>query len=149
MVSDYLVYVGVPAIAVGIGWWTGARANNVPEVLAAAAILTGLIFGAFSQGFDFSSKAAEKINSGNGHAAADLTDHLRANVSYTVLLGIVLTTLLGAAAMFGNTDKPLPVAPTLVIIFLSSQMLLTLFMILKRIRAIYMAFDNAQPERIP
>ncbi len=149
MVSDYLVYLGLPLVAVGIGWWTGARANNVPEVLAAVAILTGLIFSAFSQGFDFRSKADEKLHSGNGHAAGELTNQLRANVSYAVLLGIVLTAFLGVAAMFGNTSKPLPMAPTMVMIFLGSQMLLTLFMVLKRIRAIYLAFNNAQPERIP
>ncbi len=149
MVSDYMVYVGVPLVAVGVGWWTGARANNVPEVLAAVAILTGLIFSAFSQGFDFSSKATEKLHSAHGRTAATLTHQLRANVSYAVLLGIVLTALLGIAAMFADTSNPLPRAVTAVLIFLGSQMLLTLFMILKRIRAIYVAFENAQPERIP
>lgn len=148
-VSDYLAYLGLPLLAVLVGWWSEARANNVPEVLAAAAILTGLIFSAFSQGFDFSSKTAEKIHFANGRIASALADQLRANVSYAVLLGIVLTALLGVAALFTELDKPLAMAPTLVIIFLGTQMLMTIFMVLKRIRAIYVAFDNAKPERIP
>lgn len=48
---------------------------------------------------------------GNGRAAAELADQLRANVSYAVLLGVVLTALLGIAAMFGDTSRPLPVLP--------------------------------------
>lgn len=60
MMGDYLVYVGMPLIAVGICWWTGARANHVPQVLAAVAILTGLVFSAFSQGLAFRSKVDDK-----------------------------------------------------------------------------------------
>lgn len=148
MLSDYLVCLGIPTVAAGVGWWTGARANHVPEVLAAVAILTGLIFSAFSQGFDLRG-ATSKMNSDAARPTIHLIDQLRANVSYAVLLGIILTAILGCAAMFGDTDKPLPMAPSLVVIFLGTQMLLTIFMVLKRVRAVYVAFESSQTERIP
>lgn len=147
--TDYLVYLGIPLLGVSIGWWTGAQANNVPEVLAASAIFTGLIFNVFVLLFDLTSKADSGTHSAHGQTAVDLVEQLRANVSYAVLVGIMLTGLLGIAAMFGDISRPLPPIPTLIVIFLGTQMLLTVFMILKRIRAIYVGFGKTQPERAP
>ena len=39
--------------------------------------------------------------------------------------------------------------PTMIIVFAGSQLLLTIAMILKRVRALYRAFRITQPEIIP
>lgn len=148
-VLDHVVYLGLPtavAVAAGLG---GAQASNIPEVLAAAAILTGLIFNVFVGLFDLTTRAADKAGAGNAATLIALADELRANVSYAVLLGLTLTAVLGYVAMFTDTDKPLDTTVTGIIIFLALQMLLTIFMILKRIRSLYLGFQTVRPERIP
>jgi hypothetical protein len=51
--------------------------------------------------------------------------------------------------MFTDTSKPAAPAVTAVIVFSSIQMLLTISMILNRIRALYRAFRVTGPERAP
>ncbi|WP_157185735.1 hypothetical protein [Nocardia transvalensis] len=125
------------------------RASNIPEVLAAVAILTGLIFNVFVLLFDLTMRATDKTDPGLRPIVDRLADELRANVSYAVLLGLTLTFILGGLAMFGNTKQPLSGPITAIIVFLAVQMLLTISMILKRIRALYRAFRTTGGERIP
>lgn len=147
--ADYMVYLGLPLAGAALGWWVNARARNIPELLAAVAILTGLIFNVFVVLFNLPLRASEKIESADLDVINELAEQLRANVSYAVLVGISLTAFLGVAAMFSDTSQPLPTAPTLVIIFSGVQMLLTIFMVLKRVRSLFRAFRVVQPERQP
>jgi len=148
-IRDYLSFLGLPVLLAAIGWWQGAQAQHVPEVLAAAAILTGLIFNVFVLLFDLAMRVEDKTDPAHKHRLNRLADELRANISYAVLLGLILTALLGGLAMFTDTSQPLGLQVTAVVVFVSTQLLLTISMILKRIRALYRAFRITGPEDIP
>jgi hypothetical protein len=140
---------GLPLALAAFGWWRGARAQHIPEVLAAAAILTGLIFNVFVLLFDLTMRVEDKTDPAYRHRLNRLTDELRANISYAVLMGLVLTAILVGLAMFTDTSQPLALPVTAVGVFLSTQMLLTISMILKRIRALYRAFRVTGAEKVP
>jgi hypothetical protein len=147
--ADHLIYLGLPvgvAVAAGL---RGVHASHVPDVLAAAAILTGLIFNVFVGLFDLTTRASDQADKAHGATLITLADELRANVSYAVLLGLALTGLLGYLAMFTDTDNPLNTPVTGIIIFLSLQLVLTVSMVLKRIRSLYRGLQTVRPERIP
>lgn len=148
-VRDYLTFVGVPLALVLLVWLRGAHAGHVPEVLAAVAILTGLVFNVFVLLFDLTMRVEDKTDEAQKAALTKLTEELRANISYAVLLGLVLTAAFGGLAMFTDTSHALPTGITAAIVFVAVQMLLTISMILKRIRALYRAFRVSGPERIP
>lgn len=147
--ADYLVYLGGPALIAGCVWFFDGRARNVPDVLAAVAILTGLIFNVFVLIFDLTARATDMLPSHAREFVDQLADELRANVSYAVLVGIVLTGLLGGVVMFTDTDKPLGRVFTLVVVFAGVHLLLTIFMILKRVRAMFRSFRARHEEPIP
>lgn len=146
---DVLWYLSLPVGLAVFAWTTGAKASSIPEVLAAVAILTGLIFNVFVLLFDLTMRATDKTDPGLRPLIDQLADELRANISYAVLLGLTLTFILGGFAMFGEPDDSLPPPVTAIVIFLAVQMLLTIAMVLKRIRALYRAFRTAGGERIP
>lgn len=148
-ITDYLVYVGIPLVLSGFALGRGVRAGHIPEVLAAVAILTGLIFNVFVLLFDLTMRAADQTDSAHLASINKLADEVRANVSYAVMLGLSLTVVFGSLAMFTDTSRPLAPAPTAAIVFLGAQLLLTVSMILKRIRALYRAFRTTGGERIP
>jgi hypothetical protein len=58
---DYFVYLGLPGCAAAAAWLMHGHARNVPDVLSAAAILTGLIFGVFVLVFDLTARAADSL----------------------------------------------------------------------------------------
>ncbi|MEU8404311.1 hypothetical protein AB0C28_54860 [Nonomuraea sp. NPDC048892] len=147
---DYIVYLGVPVVFAIAAWLMQLKANNVPEVLAAVAILTGLIFGVFVLIFDLSMRASGTADSIQRSRVARLVEELRANVSYAVLLGLILTATLSGISMFGaEKDQPINRELTALIMLLGSQLLLTILMILKRVRATFRSFYLQYEERIP
>lgn len=142
---DYLIYVGGPLLlAIFIGIFN-VRAGGVPDFLAAVAILTGLIFNAVLLVSDLSVRASEVDQNSFYHQAVKrLAQELRANISYAVLLGLTLSALLGAIAMFTDTSKPLDRWLTMIIVALGTQLLLTVLLVLKRLRSLFSGFE--QPE---
>lgn len=60
-----------------------------------------------------------------------LADELRANVSYAVLVGLLLSALLGGLAMFTDATRPLPLLLSAVVVYGGLHLLLSVFMILK------------------
>ncbi|MEU0548409.1 hypothetical protein [Micromonospora sp. NPDC005979] len=147
--ADYLIYLGLPALLAGLVWYLDGRARNVPDVLAAVAILTGLIFNVFVLIFDLTARAADTLPLGVREFVDQLADELRANVSYAVLVGILLTGLLGGLVMFTDVDKPLNRLATMMVVFACAHLLLTIFMILKRVRAMFRSFRLRREEPIP
>lgn len=147
--SDYLIYVGLPLCA-GVALAAfGVEAQNAPDILAAIAILTGLIFNAVLLISDLSGRAREIQEPHQRQEVMQLAEEVRANISYAVLLGLFLSALLGGISMFTDTSKPLNSWLTALIAFLGLQLLLTVLMILKRIRALFHSFYLEQDERIP
>jgi hypothetical protein len=147
--ADYLSYLGPPVVIALVTWFLDGRARNVPDVLAAVAILTGLIFNVFVLIFDLTARATDTLPAEARRFVDRLADELRANVSYAVLIGITLTGFLGGVVMFTDTDKPLGRATSAVVVFFGLHLLLTIFMILKRVRAMFRSFRMKHTERIP
>jgi cation transporter-like permease len=147
---DFLVFLGVPSLgALGV-FWTKAEMRHVPEVLAAIAILTGLTFNVFVLLFDLMMRAVDRPrNLITGPDVVRLADELRANVSYAVLLGLVLSAFLGGLAMFTDTDRPVSTAFSCVAVFLGVQLLMTLGMCLKRVRAVFRVLQMKDEENPP
>lgn len=144
-IGDLLVYLGLPvacATAVGIA---GLRVGNLPELLAAVAILTGLIFNVFVLLFDLTMRAADRTDPAKLRDIMKLAGELRANISYAVLSGITMTAVIGGFVMLSG-EKELPIVPTIVVVFGLAQMLLTIFMVLKRVRGLYRAFLTSLPD---
>ncbi|WP_067504473.1 hypothetical protein [Actinoplanes sp. TFC3] len=147
--ADVAVHFGIPVALAVLVWALGATARNIPDVLAAVAIFTGLIFNVFVLIFDLTARATDKLEAESRALVDRLADELRANVSYAVLVGIVFTAILGGVTMFIDTEKPLGVAMTALVVFVGVHMLLTVFMILKRVRAMFRSFRLRQAEIIP
>ncbi|MBE1465421.1 hypothetical protein H4W33_004433 [Kibdelosporangium phytohabitans] len=59
---DFVAYIGFPLTLSATTWACNARAGNIPELLAAAAILTGLIFNVFVLLFDLTMRATDKTD---------------------------------------------------------------------------------------
>lgn len=146
--ADYLVYVGVPFGTAAALWYFDIRAGNIPEVLAAVAVLTGLIFGVFTFLLSTAVDAAQHAERDDALIIDQLAEQVRANISYAVLVGIILTAVLGGTAMFTDTGQPTSGPLTAVIVFGCIQLLLTIFMVLKRIRALMHASRRSRSHQI-
>ena len=147
-ITDLLSYLGIPTASAAASWGVGLHAENVDDVLTAIAIFTGLIFNVFVLIFDLTARAVDTCDPLRRREVEALADQLRANVSYAVLLGLLLSAVLGAAVMV-TTSKQLPVPMTAFIVFGSIQLLLTISMILKRVRSMFIALHLARREEIP
>ncbi|HEV7756016.1 MAG TPA: hypothetical protein VGO94_09170 [Mycobacteriales bacterium] len=146
--GDLAVFLVLPAATAAAPVLLGAPARHIPELLSATAIFTGLIFGVFVLMFDMTMRATDHSDPARRGPILQLASELRANISFAVLLGILLTGLLGGFVMFSDAEE-LPIAVTAAVVFGYVQMLLTIFMVLKRVRALYHAYPAAQPDRIP
>ena len=147
--ADIIVNFGAPASVAGLCWILDGKARNVPELLAAVAVFTGLIFNVFVLIFDLTARATDKLPDESRLLVDRLADELRANVSYAVLVGITFTGALAAITMFVDTEKPIDRWITALIVFAGVHMLMTIFMILKRVRAMFRSFRLRQAEIIP
>jgi hypothetical protein len=148
--SDYAIYVGLPLVVAVLIIIFKLRANNIPNILAAIAILTGLIFNAVLLLSDLSTRAIEAARGGpRGEDILRLAKELRSNISYAVLIGLLLSALLGGISMFSNVSKPVPYGITAIICAVGVQLLLTVGMILKRLRSLFGSFELDYEEQLP
>lgn len=134
---DHLVFLGLLALAAAASWLLDGRVRNVPEILAATAILTGLVFAVFVLVFDLAARATTTAVDEKRGLALQLADELRANVSYAVLVGLLLSALLGGLAMFTDAARPLPRLLSAFLVYGGVHLLLSIFMILKRVRSMF------------
>lgn len=105
VVRDVLVLYGLPAL-VGVGLFIArVRTQDVGALLAAVAVLTGLIFNLAFALFDKSLQIRRDPLLSANPDVMRLIDDLRSNVNYTVLVGVVLTAVLGCAALV-KVDTP-------------------------------------------
>lgn len=132
--SDLLVFYGVPAAVAGGAWVMGWRIASAGHVLTAVALMTGLLFNLLILLFD----AAVRIRDGAGEFMAHrrkLVRELQANVTYTLLVCLVLTVVLGAGAV--STGSALGSPLSAVVGFLLLHFVLMLLMLLRRVRAAF------------
>lgn len=147
-VIDMSIFVGLPGAAAAVPLILGASAGRVPELLSTTAIFTGLTFGAYVLMFDMTMRATDHTDPARRGPILQLAAELRANISYAVLVGLGLSALLAGFVMFDETGR-LPSSITAVVVFAAIQLILTIAMVLKRVRALYRAYPAAQRDRIP
>jgi hypothetical protein len=147
-VIDLSIFVGVPAAAAAVPVVLGASAGRVPELLSTTAIFTGLTFGAYVLMFDMTMRATDHTDPARRGPLLQLAAELRANISYAVLVGLALSALLAGFVMFAESDR-LPTPVTAIVVFAALQLMLTIAMVLKRVRALYRAYPAAQRDRVP
>ncbi|MFF9701615.1 hypothetical protein [Streptomyces griseofuscus] len=130
-------FYGLPVLLASAGCSFSWKISGVDNILAAFAILTGLLFNLLVLLFDVAAKAAEGVGgTTDQNARLKLAKHLQANVTYALLVALVATTILGVCAGM-DMDKLNRWASGAVLLFLSHFML-TLLMILKRIRSAFL-----------
>jgi hypothetical protein len=154
--ADLAVFYALPLAAWGTAWALSMRLRGVAEILAGVAILTGLLFGLLVHVFSVGLRISEDGRWSSSSKVTILVDELRANVAYACGVGLVLTVLLVIAAALGASDSsPIVVSPSTghvqvadthsgltpwlsgLVAALFLHLVLTLFMVLKRVRTAY------------
>lgn len=130
-------------LPVGIGilcWLLGARLYVSDALVGGTSILTGFLFGLLVHIFSIGVKVADDARYGAGDKLPILIDELRANVSYACGIGLLITLLLIALVAFIKpADLEGGLNPTMTGLFFSlfTHLVLTLFMVIRRVRSAY------------
>lgn len=136
---DLVVLYAVPVVfGVLVGVW-GALKFDLSAILAAVAVFTGLIFNLAFHVFDKSLQMRRDPFQSADPDAISLVEELRANVNYTVLVGITLTGALVAMLLFdlpGGWEAITRIANGILAALLL-HMLLMSGMILKRFTSLH------------
>lgn len=109
------------------------------SILAGIAIFTALLFGLLIHVFSLGLRVTDDPRTPRFGRTATLIDQLQANISYSVLIGIVATAMLIVAAATTPKDKPIGTLLSSAIVAILLHLMLTVFMALKRTRAAYEA----------
>ncbi|MEU9888244.1 hypothetical protein [Sphaerisporangium sp. NPDC051011] len=136
--SDYLIFFGLPGIlffaAILFDW----RLKGIEELLGGVSILTGLLFGLLIHVFSLGLKVAEDARLSRRDRLSALIEELRANVSYACGVGLLLTAILMVGAGFDLAGpKGLPPFLSGSVCALFMHLVLTLLMVIKRVRTTY------------
>lgn len=140
--TDVLVFFAAPtAVGVAVAL-ADANIRAISQMLAGVAIITGLLFGLLTHVLGLGTQVAADERFTSSSRIAILVDELRANVSYAIGVGIVLTTgLMLVGAFSGDITDPkesgYPGWASGLMIGGLLHLMLTLFMVLNRIRATY------------
>ncbi|MCK2200165.1 hypothetical protein [Corynebacterium callunae] len=133
----YLAPVGVGVL----GALYGTPTPDVASLLAAVAVLTGLIFNLSFHVFDKSIQMRNDPFQSADDNAIGLVDELQSNVNYTILVGIVLTGVLTSMTLF-EAPRNLGILVAISTGIVSAtmiHMLLMCGMILKRFKSLHAA----------
>lgn len=129
--GDLVLFFVVPVLAGVATWWFGVKAPDADPLLAAVAVLTGLLFALIVLVFDRLVLEREKPAPTAGNDPVVDTWQLLANVSWAILASLVLLVVLFTATLFVKTD--LPPWLTALVAGLGLHLILTLLMVLKRV----------------
>jgi len=135
--ADYLGMVVVPAgagVALGL---RGAHIEGIGDILAGVAVFTGGLFVMLIQVFPLAQRLSDDPRLAGQRRIAELVDELEKNLSYAVVIGLVTVGLLMAAAAMTSTKDKVSPAMTGALVAVLLHLLLTTFMTLKRLRAVY------------
>jgi hypothetical protein len=129
--ADFVTFFVLP-VAVGVALWlAGVRAPKPDPVLSAIAILTGLLFALIVMVFDQVKKEAAHPSPAAGNDPLEDSWQLLANVSWAILVSVLLLGSMYTTVLF--TDGDLPPWLTGVVTALFLHLMLTLLMVLKRV----------------
>ncbi len=132
---DLVLFYGVPLVLVmpSIKYhWT---ISGIDNILASLALMAGLLFNLLILLFDTAVRIRDDKSEFAGHRRR-LIGEMQANVSYSLAIAILTSTILGATSLAGISKAGLPLSA--VSIFLLSHFVLLLALILRRVRAIFL-----------
>jgi hypothetical protein len=135
-VLDILAFYGTAIILGLAAYFTDFQLRGLEGVLSGVSIYTALLFGLLVHVFQLRVRLVDQKFS-HSSVVARLTDELEANVSYTVLMGLLTTaSLIGTVA---TTQKDMPASKPLsaIICTLLIHLFMSLLLVLKRTRAAY------------
>ncbi|MER7174173.1 hypothetical protein [Streptomyces mesophilus] len=135
--GEVAFFYGLPMV-VGVGGAIlGWRVGGVGNILAAFAILAGLLFNLLVLLFDVAAKAAQGAGGvGLQNVRLKLAKHLQANVTYALLVALVSASILGVASGMGL--ERINRWASGVLLVLLAHFTLTLLMIMRRIRSAFL-----------
>ncbi|GGY30518.1 hypothetical protein GCM10010363_08850 [Streptomyces omiyaensis] len=135
-------FYGTPLALGALSVWLSWKISGVGNILAAFAILAGLLFNLLVLLFDIASKAAQAGGLGDDNTRLKLAKQLQANVTYALLLALLCSGILGVASGMGM-EKVNRWLSGVLMIFLA-HFSLTLLMIVRRIRSAFLSSLNIQ-----
>ena len=149
-ISDILTAILLPAAVATLAARSDARASNLGDVLTAAAILTGLVFSVFSLPWNSTvDTIRDSREDESGKIKRRLSRELMYNVHYAALIGLIFSALVGGVLMFSDPEEPVGHICSAVIVFLGCHLLLSIGIVLKRIRSLFAAEEESDKTEVP
>lgn len=137
-VGDYLIQFGVPAAAGVALAWVGPGITDVGQIIAGCAVLVGFTFGLIVYVFQLRVEVSRDPRVPKGGVLTQLIDELFANLSYTVIAGLLAVVVpMVAAAFRADGTMPLGSVWSGFVVALLAHFILDLGMCLKRTRRAY------------
>ncbi|MET9056739.1 hypothetical protein ABZX99_02830 [Streptomyces antibioticus] len=137
MASDYATFIGVPAaLAIFAAVMTHMghfHVRDVSKLIGGMGVFTGLLFGLLTNVFTLSLRVRRDEGLDPEHAVVKQVRELFYNVSWAVVVGCTLITMLILAAATHSTTSALGSIWTGVLTFLVLHLMLTILMALKRL----------------
>lgn len=130
-----MLFYGIPLVLALVVIRFRWSVSGVPNILAALALMTGLLFNLLILLFDTAVRVRDLTGDLADHRR-ELVRQLQANVTYTVLIALISTSIIGGLSLAGSEKAHLPWS-AIVIAFVSHFVLL-LAMILRRVRAAFL-----------
>ncbi|MDA2893408.1 hypothetical protein PDG61_21010 [Mycolicibacterium sp. BiH015] len=130
-------FFGVPTVGAAPFFFFHFNLNGIGQILAGTSVFTGLLFGLLGVIFNMGvtlRKEGDKFP--NAHNLPVAIADLRANITYAIIVGFVLSVTLGIAAGV-STSAALAWGWTPAIVWLFIHLGLTLLMVLRRFRTAF------------
>lgn len=135
--EDFFVFYVVPLLFVTFQAIFSLNIRGLGTVLTAMALLVGLLFNLLVLVFDLTAKMDRSQLIDSTDDQVRLLKETQANTSYALLLGLFVVSLMGGAALSGT--ETLPLWASCILGGLIVHFVLTLMMVLRRIRAAFTA----------
>lgn len=136
LVFDYVGMLGVPLAVGGFIAGRGVELVNLGQLLAGVGVFTGGLFALLLQIFPLSQRLTDDPRLHGQRRLAQLVDELEANASYAVLVGLACVALLmSVSTLISNAEANRWWSGAVAALLL--HLLLTAFMVLKRVRFVY------------
>ncbi|WP_460106611.1 hypothetical protein [Streptomyces sp. YKOK-J1] len=134
--GEVFFFFGTPALLGLLGAFLDWKVKGVGNILAAFAILAGLLFNLLVLLFDVAAKAAQASGVGSQNIRLKLAKQLQANVTYALLVALSAAGILGVASGMGMEKINRWLSGVLVVLL--AHFTLTLLMIMRRIRSAFL-----------
>ncbi|MGN2361363.1 hypothetical protein [Streptomyces luridiscabiei] len=136
MWTEVVFFYGTPLLVGSLGVILSWKVAGVGNILAAFAILAGLLFNLLVLLFDVAAKAAQAGGLTDQNVRLKLARQLQSNVTYALLIALTSAGILGVASGMGMEQVNRWLSGIL-LVFLA-HFTLTLLMIMRRIRSAFL-----------